>query len=124
MKVVVARGRRVALRTTLSCPLVEQGIRGAILYIWLLRGDWRLWLDCGRYSGVVDMELTAPAVACCAGIAVVWTAGQFTDYLQAGCSSGSSPCLRRTSSRFGWRSPTRSSVVASPKSQRPLHASG
>jgi hypothetical protein len=67
---------------TFMTVLVEQGIPGAIFYIWLT-----LWgvVVVARLKALqrlnLSMELTTPAIACCAGIAVVWTAGQFTDYL-------------------------------------------
>ena len=64
--------------------LVEQGVLGAIIYIWLC--IWGL-SAVARLKALqrrrVSVELTGPAAACCAGIAVVWAAGQFTDYLQA-----------------------------------------
>jgi hypothetical protein len=75
--------RERSSHNTFMSALVEQGIPGAILYIWLC-----LWgvMAVGRLKALqwrhVGVDLTAPAVACCAGIAVVWTAGQFTDYLQ------------------------------------------
>jgi len=69
---------------TFMTSLVDHGIPGGFVYIWLTA--WGVMvvarLRALRWSHV-SMELTAPAVACCAGIAVVWTAGQFTDYLQA-----------------------------------------
>jgi putative inorganic carbon (HCO3(-)) transporter len=69
---------------TFMTALVDHGILGAVLYVWLT-----LW---GAMAAVrvkamqrrgVSAELTGPAAACCAGIAVVWSAGHFTDYLSA-----------------------------------------
>jgi hypothetical protein len=76
-------GARSSHNTFMSA-LVEQGILGAIVYIWLCA--WGITVV-GKLKTLqrqrVDAELTAPAVACCAAIAVIWTAGQFTDYLMA-----------------------------------------
>jgi hypothetical protein len=62
--------------------LVEQGLPGAFLYLWLsLWGVWVLFRLKGLQRARAPLELTAPAIACCCGIAVVWMAGQFTDYM-------------------------------------------
>jgi hypothetical protein len=77
------RGARSSHNTFMSA-LVESGVVGALVYIWVLA--WGVMVV-GRLKTLlrqkVSMELIAPAVACCAAIAVVWTAGQFTDYLMA-----------------------------------------
>jgi hypothetical protein len=74
-------GARSSHNTFMSA-LVEQGIVGGLIYLWLFA--WGVMVV-GRLKTLqrqgVGMELTAPAVACCAAITVVWTAGQFTDYL-------------------------------------------
>lgn len=78
-----ATGARTSHNTFMSA-LVEQGILGGLLYLWLCA--WGVMVV-GRLKTLqrqkVGMELTAPAVACCAALAVVLTAGQFTDYLMA-----------------------------------------
>ena len=64
--------------------LVEHGIVGAVLYVWLtLWGAMAIVRVKALQRRGVSAELTGPAAACCAGIAVVWSAGQFTDYLHA-----------------------------------------
>jgi hypothetical protein len=67
---------------TFMSALVEQGIIGALLYLWLWA--WGVMVV-ARLKALqrqhASIEMTAPAVASCVGIAVVWTAGQFTDYL-------------------------------------------
>jgi hypothetical protein len=73
-----------ASHNTFMTLLVEQGIPGALLYLWM--STWgalvvlRLKLAIRRK---LPLDLIAPATACAAGIAVVWTAGQFADYLKA-----------------------------------------
>jgi len=69
---------------TFMTALVEHGLVGAALYMWLT-----LWgvmaivrLKILQRRGI-HADLTSPAAACCAGIAVVWSAGHFTDYLHA-----------------------------------------
>ena len=68
---------------TFMTALVEQGILGAVLYVWLC--VWAVVIV-GRLKSLqrrrVSVEQTGPAIACCAGLAVVWTAGHFTDYAQ------------------------------------------
>jgi O-antigen ligase len=69
---------------TFMTALVEHGILGAVLYIWLtLWGAMAIVRVKALQRRRVSAELTGPAAACCAGIAVVWSAGQFTDYLHA-----------------------------------------
>jgi hypothetical protein len=67
---------------TFMSALVEQGILGALVYLWMCA--WGVMVV-ARLKALqrqrASIELTAPAVASCVGIAVVWTAGQFTDYL-------------------------------------------
>jgi len=81
------RGDQPAARSshnTFMTVLTEQGIPGILLLIWLV-----LW-----YLGSLiqlrflqkrggDVALLTPAVACGAGLAVVFIAGNFTDYLLA-----------------------------------------
>lgn len=73
-----------ASHNTFMTLLVEQGIPGALLYLWI--SAWgalvvlRLKMAIRRK---LPLDLIAPATACAAGIAVVWTAGQFADYLKA-----------------------------------------
>lgn len=68
---------------TFMTVLVEQGIPGLLIYaslcLWGLMSIGRLWLWRKR----MPPEVSAPAVACTAAMAVIFTAGQFTDYLLA-----------------------------------------
>jgi hypothetical protein len=69
---------------TLLTMLVEQGAVGVFLYAWLtLWGLNAIGRARAAMSRGTPFELMAPATACCAGLAVVWMAGQFTDYLLA-----------------------------------------
>ena len=67
---------------TFMTALVDYGLPGAIIYIWLC--VWGLMavgkLKTFQWRGL-GVESTAPAIACSAGLGVVWVAGQFTDYL-------------------------------------------
>jgi len=72
-----------ASHNTFMTMLVEQGIPGAILYLWMTFWGVRAILEVRRaIRAGVALDLTAPAVACCAGIVVVWVAGQTADYLK------------------------------------------
>jgi O-Antigen ligase len=68
---------------TFLTVLVEQGLPGMLIYcalfLWGALTIARLWVLRRR----VPPEVSAPAVACAAAMAVVFTAGQFTDYLLA-----------------------------------------
>lgn len=69
---------------TFMSLLVEQGIPGVVIYAWL--GLWGVRtvrrLRSMQRAGT-PVELTGPAIAACGGMAVVWVAGQFADYLLA-----------------------------------------
>ncbi len=69
---------------TFMTMLVEQGIPGVIAYAWLCLWGARtvLRLRALQRAGT-PVETTAPAIAAVGGMAVVWTAGQFADYLLA-----------------------------------------
>lgn len=69
---------------TFLTTLVEQGIVGAAFYVWLSLWGLVTVLRLKRMQrrGVALLQ-RGPAIACCAAIAVVWMAGQFTDYLMA-----------------------------------------
>ncbi len=72
-----------ASHNTFMTLLVEQGIPGALLYVWI--STWGALVVLRLKAAIrrgLPLDLIAPAVACSAGIAVVWTAGQFTDYLK------------------------------------------
>jgi O-antigen ligase len=69
---------------TFMTMLVEQGVLGAILYLWMTL--WGLAAIPRARTALlrgVPYETIAPVIACCAGLAVVWTAGHFTDYVLA-----------------------------------------
>lgn len=69
---------------TFLSVLVEQGVPGAIVYFWLCFWGVKVMATLkGLQWRRAPIELSGPAIACCAGIAVVWTAGHFTDYLLA-----------------------------------------
>jgi putative inorganic carbon (HCO3(-)) transporter len=79
----VSRAARSSHNTFMTA-LVEHGIPGAILYVWLtLWGAMAIVRVKALQRRGVSAESISPAAACCAGIAVVWAAGQFTDYLHA-----------------------------------------
>lgn len=64
--------------------LVEQGWLGAAIYLWITLWGFGTLIRLRRLqSAGAPIAETAPAAACCAAIAAVWTAGQFTDYLLA-----------------------------------------
>ena len=109
---------------TFMTALVDHGIPGAILYIWLTA--WGLAAVArlrALQSRRVSMELTAPAVACCAGIAVVWTAGQFTDYLLAEVQFWLFALVAANLEQIRLAiSPTKAAAVDLPDPQRPLDA--
>lgn len=68
---------------TFMTLLVEQGIPGAVLYIWI--SLWGVLIVLRLKAAIwrrLPLDLIAPATACAAGIAAVWTAGQFADYLK------------------------------------------
>lgn len=72
-----------ASHNTFMTLLVEQGIVGAILYFWV--SLWGVLVVLRLKASIwrrLPLDLVAPATACAAGIAVVWTAGQFADYLK------------------------------------------
>lgn len=69
---------------TFMTVLTEQGIPGVMLLLWLVL--WYLGSLVQLRSlqrGKGDVALLTPAVACGAGLAVVFVAGNFTDYLLA-----------------------------------------
>ena len=69
---------------TFMTVLVEQGIPGVIAYVWVMLWGVVVVVRLRRLQRRgISVEASAPAIAACAGIAVVWTAGQFTDYLLA-----------------------------------------
>jgi hypothetical protein len=69
---------------TFMTTLVEQGIPGATLYLVLSVWVVSIVLQLKGFVGrKMDLRLTGPPMACVAGLAVVWAAGQFTDYLLA-----------------------------------------
>lgn len=69
---------------TFMTTLVEHGVVGALLYVCLsLWGGMAIVRLKMLQRRGIHVDLTGPAAACCAGIAVVWTAGQFADYLHA-----------------------------------------
>lgn len=69
---------------TFMTTLVEQGFLGALLYLaiigWLLRTIWRLR---GLSRIGLEPELVTLAATMCAGLTVVFVAGQAADYLLA-----------------------------------------
>jgi hypothetical protein len=69
---------------TFMTALVEHGVVGTAIYVWLtLWGVTAIARVKSLQRRRMDPALTAPAAACCAAFAVIWTAGQFTDYLHA-----------------------------------------
>lgn len=73
-----------ASHNTFMTLLVEQGIPGALLYLWI--SAWGAFVVLRLKSSIrskLPLDLIAPATACATGIAVVWVAGQFADYLKA-----------------------------------------
>ncbi len=69
---------------TFMTVLVEQGLLGAAIYVWIVAWGLLAVLRLRRWARRgVPSALVMPAAACCTGIAVIWTAGQFTDYLIA-----------------------------------------
>jgi O-antigen ligase len=73
-----------ASHNTFMTLLVEQGVPGALLYLWISAwGAFVVWRLKSANRQKLPLDLIAPATACAAGIAVVWTAGHFADYLKA-----------------------------------------
>lgn len=69
---------------TFMTTLVEQGIPGAAMYVWLTIWGLTAIFRVKRFDkGKVPLADRAVAIACCAAIAEIWIAGQFTDYLMA-----------------------------------------
>ncbi len=69
---------------TFMTVLVEQGIPGAIIYGWICLWVLRTVFTLRRLPRQgVPYDTVTPAAASCAAIAVIWTAGHFTDYLIA-----------------------------------------
>lgn len=69
---------------TFMTALVEQGVVGAFLFVWMSLWTLRVIIRLKRMQASgTSLETRAPAVACCAAVAVVWVSGQFTDYLMA-----------------------------------------
>ena len=78
------QGAARSSHNTFMTVLTEQGIPGAMLLVWLVLwylGSLIQLRSMQRRGG--DIALLTPAVACCAGLAVVFIAGNFTDYLLA-----------------------------------------
>lgn len=108
---------------TFMTVLTEQGIPGAMLFVWLT-----LW----GLASVFQLRLlqrhkaTPPSIAyataCCAGMAVIWVSGQFTDYLMAEVQIWLLALLAASFDRL--RSVTRAEVPAptgSPLSSSAMH---
>lgn len=103
--------------------LVEQGILGALLYLWVsLWGFWVLVRLKGLQRRRAPLELTAPAIACCCGIAVVWTAGQFTDYMLTEVQIWLFGLLAASLEQIRQESAQKTTVADTSPSRRPLGA--
>jgi hypothetical protein len=69
---------------TFMTVLVEQGVVGVLLFVWMTLWGLTAILRVKRLqSAGAPPQAVAPAIAACGALTVVWVSGQFTDYLLA-----------------------------------------